>query len=84
MNFEFAVNLQPLQIVQQGFCWTRKSSGHFPNFTTFTIIMIIISHTFQYKNVLKIFKISIQKYKTIGQKPGENNNIEYICTVVEI
>ncbi len=38
-------------------CWSLKSSGHFPNFTTFTITMIAISNTFQYKIVLKIFKV---------------------------
>ncbi len=32
---------------------SSKSSGHFPNFTTFIITMITISHTFQYESVLK-------------------------------
>ncbi len=38
--------------------WSPKSSEHFPDFTSFAITMTTISHTFQYKIVLQIFKIS--------------------------
>ncbi len=44
-------------------CWPLKSSEHFPNVTTCTITMTI-SHSFHYKFVLKMFKISDHLAKT--------------------
>ncbi len=47
-------------------CWPPESSEHVLNFTTFPIT---ISYTFQYKIVLKIFKVSGQ----FGKRQKNNN-----------
>lgn len=40
----FSHNIKMIQDFIQCFCWPPKSSGHFPNFKTFTITMIILSY----------------------------------------
>ncbi len=62
----------------------KKSSAQSPNFTTFFTAMGTISHTFQHKIVLKIFKISghLPKISDNGIQPGGNKNTDiskYAC-----
>ncbi len=64
--------------IHQCFCWPPKSSGHFAIFYDFYNNKITISHTFQYKIVLNIFKISghLSKISDNGLWPGGNKNTD--------
>ncbi len=61
-------------LLNQCSCWPPKCSRHFHKFTTFTIAMVTISHTFWYRIVLKIIKISghLSKKSNNGLWPGGN------------